>query len=181
MTREDYAVGINGIGQMYDYLEKTANDIQRKTVFREAGSKVGKQSVNFSISDEGKSMLREMAGKFHSDSDDANIRELKIQNTNEVAWEHYMAMRSVSSQTLKDGNYTAEDVMKSIMDTYETRYHEILKKHENGDREVFYGLTGKRSLTLEEDLAGLEEALKMRRANLEGYITCQKTNKKFGK
>ncbi len=65
------------------------------------------------------------------------------------------------------------------MGTYETRYHEIVKEHENGDREVSYGLTGKRSLTLEEDLAGLDEAFKMRLANLSGYITCQQTNKAF--
>ena len=69
--------------------------------------------------------------------------------------------------------------MKSIMDTYEARYNEIVKEHENRDREVSYELTGKRSLTLEEDLAGLDEAFKMRLANLEGYITCQQTNKAF--
>ena len=88
-------------------------------------------------------------------------------------------MRGISSQTLKDGNYNVEDVMKSIMDTYESRYHEIVKEHENGEREVSYELTGKRSLTLEEDLAGLDEAFKMRLANLEGYITCQQTNRAF--
>ncbi|MBD5521369.1 MAG: hypothetical protein HDR03_09155 [Lachnospiraceae bacterium] len=102
-----------------------------------------------------------------------------IQNTNEVAWEHYTAMRDISSQTLKDGNYNVEDVMKSIMDTYENRYYEIVKEHENGGREVSYELTGKRSLTLDEDLAGLDEAFKMRLANLGGYITCQQTNKAF--
>lgn len=63
--------------------------------------------------------------------------------------------------------------------TYETRYNEIVKEHEKGDREVSYELTGKRSLTLDEDLAGLDEAFKMRLANLEGYITCQQTNKAF--
>ena len=67
-------------------------------------------------------MQREMASKFEPDSDYTNVRELTIQNTNEVAWEHYTAMRDISSLTLKDGNYNVEDVMKSIMDTYETRY-----------------------------------------------------------
>ena len=42
-----------------------------------------------------------------------------------------------------------------------------------------YELAGKRSLTLDENLAGLDEAFKMRFANLEGYITCQQTNKAF--
>ncbi len=56
---------------------------------------------------------------------------------------NYRAMRGISGQALKDGNYNVEDVMKSIMDTYEARYNEIVKEHENGDREVSYGLTGK--------------------------------------
>ena len=84
-----------------------------------------------------------------------------------------------SSQTLKDGNYNVEDVMKSIMDTYEAHYNEIVKEHENGEREVFYELTGKRAPTLDEDLAGLDEAFKKRLANLEGYIACQQTNRAF--
>ncbi len=48
-------------------------------------------------------MQREMASKFEPDSDYTNVRELTIQNTNEVAWEHYTAMRDISSLTLKDG------------------------------------------------------------------------------
>ena len=172
-------MAINGVGHNYDYLGTTTNYIRGKATVREAISKMVKQSANLSISDAGRNMLREMASKFEPDSDYTNVRELTIQNTNEVAWEHYTAMRDISSLTLKDGNYNVEDVMKSIMDTYETRYNEIVKEHENGDREVSYELTGKRSLTLDEDLAGLDEAFKMRLANLEGYITCQQTNKAF--
>lgn len=172
-------MAISGVGQNCDYLGMTTNYMQEKTTVREAIPKMAKQPINFSVSDEGRTMLREMAGKLELESDDIHVREMTIQNTNEVAWEHYTAMRSISSLTLKDGNYNAEDVMKSIMDTYETRYHEIVKAHENGDREVYYELTGKSSLTLAEDLAGLEEAYKMRLANLKGYIACQQTNKAF--
>ncbi len=39
--------------------------------------------------------------------------------------------------------------------------------------------TGKRPLPPEEDLAGPDEAFKMRPANPEGYITCQQTNRAF--
>lgn len=172
-------MAINGVRHNYDYFGTTTNYIRGKATVREAISKTVKQSANLSISDAGRNMLREMASKFEPDSDYTNVRELTIQNTNEVAWEHYTAMRDISSLTLKDRNYNVEDVMKSIMDTYETRYNEIVKEHENGDREVSYELTGKRSLTLDEDLAGLDEAFKMRLANLEGYITCQQTNKAF--
>ncbi len=172
-------MSVNGIGSNYCYMGTAVNHMQEKASDTNAGRKVTQQPVNLSISDEGRNMLREMVNKFEPDSDYVNARELTIQNTNEVAWEHYTAMRGISSQTLKDGNYNVEDVMKSIMDTYEARYNEIVKEHENGDREVSYELTGKRSLTLEEDLAGLDEAFKMRLANLEGYITCQQTNKAF--
>lgn len=131
------------------------------------------------ISADAREMLREMVSKFETDTDDTIARDLTIQNTNEIAWEHYTAMRDMSSLALKDREYNVEDVMRSIMDAYETRYHEIIKGHENGDREVSYELTGKRSLTLEEDLAGLDETFKMRLSNLAGYITCQQTNKAF--
>ena len=172
-------MSVNGIGSNYCYMGTAVDHMQEKASDTNAGRKVTQQPVNLSISDEGRNMLREMVNKFEPDSDYVNARELTIQNTNEVAWEHYTAMRGISSQTLKDGNYNVEDVMKSIMDTYESRYHEIVKEHENGEREVSYELTGKRFLTLEEDLAGLDEAFKMRLANLEGYITCQQTNKAF--
>lgn len=172
-------MSINGIGSNYCYMEAGVKRVQEKGSETIAGRKVAQQPVNLSISDEGRNMLREMVNKFEPDSDYVNARELTIQNTNEVAWEHYTAMRGISSQTLQDGNYNVEDVMKSIMDTYEARYNEIVKEHENGDREVSYELTGKRSLALEEDLAGLDEAFKMRLANLEGYVACQQTNRAF--
>lgn len=137
------------------------------------------KAVDVAISDEGINALRERVNGFEAESDGIKVRELKLQSTNEVAWEHYTAMRDMSSLTLKDGNYNVEDVMKSMMETYETLYNQIVKEHENGDRQVSYELTGKRSLTLEDDLAGLDEAFEMRLANLKGYITCQQTNKAF--
>ena len=128
-------MSVNGIGSNYCYMGAVANHVQEKVSETNAGRKVTQQPVNLSISDEGRNMLREMVNKFGTDSDYVNAREMTIQNTNEVAWEHYTAMRGISSQTLKDGNYNVEDVMKSIMDTYESRYHEIVKEHENGERE----------------------------------------------
>lgn len=170
-------MNVHGIGSTY--MGAAVNYVQEKMSARTAGGNVKAQSDKLSISDEGSKMLREMVNKFEPDPDDVNAKELTIQHTNEVAWEHYMAMRESSSKTLKDGNYNVEDVKKSIMDTYKARYQEIVKEHEKGDREVSYELTGKRSLTLDEDLAGLDEAFKMRLANLEGYITCQQTNRAF--
>ena len=113
-------MAINGVGYNYDYFGTTTNYIRGKATVREAISKTVKQSANLSISDAGRNMLREMASKFEPDSDYTNVRELTIQNTNEVAWEHYTAMRDISSLTLKDGNYNVEDVNLKLME--EIRY-----------------------------------------------------------
>lgn len=167
---ERYDAGKTEQNMAENGLESQKDDVQKH--FRHTAA------ASVEISEDGRTLLREMAA-FGPETDTINAKELSIQNTNEVAWEHYKAMMDMSSQTLKDGDYDVEDVMKSMIDTYETRYHEIVKGHDNGDREVSYGLTGKSSLTLEEDLAGLEDAFKMRLANLTGYITCQQTNKAF--
>lgn len=135
-----------------------------------------KQVDNVEISEEGMRALREKLKEIKPEVEEPIGYELTIQDTNEVEWEHYTAMREYSSLSLKDGNYNLEDVMKSMMDVYETRYNQIVKEHENGERQVSYDLTGENTITLEEDLAGLDRAYNRRLANLAGYIVCQQTN-----
>lgn len=103
---------------------------------------VNEQTDNVEISEEGMNALRENLKEVHPDVEEPIGYELTIQDTNEVEWEHYIAMREYSGLTLKDGNYNLEDVMKSMMDAYEMRYNQIIKEHENGDRQVLYDLTG---------------------------------------
>lgn len=98
-------MAINGVGHNYDYFGTTTNYIRGKATVREAISKTVEQSANLSISDAGRNMLREMASKFEPDSDYTNVRELTIQNTNEVAWEHYTA-RDVSMAVTGVNNYS---------------------------------------------------------------------------
>lgn len=135
-----------------------------------------KQIDNVEISNEGRQALREKLREVKPKVEEPIGYELTIQDTNEVEWEHYISMREYSGLTLKDGKYNLEDVMKSMMDAYETRYNYIVKEHENGERQVSYNLTGENSLTLDEDLAGLDRAYNKRLANLAGYIVCQQTN-----
>ena len=135
-----------------------------------------KQIDNVEISNEGRRALREKLREVKPKVEEPIGYELTIQDTNEVEWEHYISMREYSGLTLKDGKYNLEDVMKSMMDAYETRYNYILKEHENGERRISYDLTGENSLTLDEDLAGLDRAYNKRLANLAGYIVCQQTN-----
>ena len=135
-----------------------------------------KQIDNVEISNEGRRALREKLREVKPKVEEPIGYELTIQDTNEVEWEHYTSMREYSGLTLKDGKYNLEDVMKSMMDAYETRYNYIVKEHETGERQVSYNLTGENSLTLDEDLAGLDRAYNKRLANLVGYIVCQQTN-----
>lgn len=131
------------------------------------------------ISEEGMKALRDGVKALNPESEDIDVSKLSIQDTNEVAWEHYTAMGKIRSSVLSDGNYNVEDVMKSMMHAYESIYNKIVEEHANGERQVSYELTGERTLTLEEDLEGLNQAYEMCLANLEGYITCQQTKKAF--
>lgn len=106
-------------------------------------------------------------------------------NTNEIEFEHYTKMMDITRMVDEDirnkegRDVNLDDIMKTIMDSYETLYNDIIKAHENGDREVEYSITGKQSITLEQDLDGLNKAFNKRLSNLEGYITVKQTNKQF--
>lgn len=136
------------------------------------------RAVNVEISEEGMAAFREKVQEMNPESAALSIYDELItpEDTNEIEMEHFFAMREYCGLTLKDGEYNLEDVMKTTMDAYETRYNEIVKAHENGDRAVDYDLTGKSSLTLEQDLAGLDRAYRRQLAGVAGYITCQQTN-----
>ena len=171
---------ISGIGSSGNLIGVAANYVQGKTTVREAISMPEEQSVNLSISEEGLRALRERVNELKPESDDIDFDKLHPVETNEVEFEHYMSMMHLSSLTLGEGgNYDVVDVMNSIMETYETLYNQIVEEHKYGDRQVSYYISGDRSLTLEEDLAGLEKAFERRLDDLEGYITCQQTNKAF--
>ncbi len=105
---------------------------------------------------------------------------LTTKNTNEVMWEHYMDMRAFKAEAFDhNAEYDEEDIMQSITDAYAAVYQKILKAHENGDREVDYEFIGKSKISLEEDLAGLDAAFERCVADLEGYLTCKRTNEMF--
>lgn len=84
-------------------------------------------------------------------------------------------MREMSARTLKGGTYDTKDLMESMLETYEIMYNQIVEAHKNGDRQFVSEITGTRSITLEEDLAALDNAYQWRLSDLEGYITCQQT------
>lgn len=143
------------------------------------------QGVSVDISEEGIEALRNHTQEMSPTVEVTEERVMTAADTNEVEFEHYSKMMDLTGDIYekirKEENREIDmnDIMKTMMDTYETLYNDILKAHENGDREVDYQITGKQSITLEQDLAGLDKAFNRRLSNLEGYITTQQTNKQF--
>ena len=143
------------------------------------------QGIDLQISDEGLAALRQSIQMLVPENGTTETFVLTAENTNEIEFEHYSKMLDLSQhayeQIRKNENRdpNINDIMKSMMDIYETLYNEIVDAHANGDRNVDYSITGKQSISLEQDLDGLDKAFNRRLANLEGYITSQQTNKLF--
>ena len=143
------------------------------------------QDIDLQISDEGLAALKQSVQMLIPETETTEVFLLTAENTNEIEFEHYSKMLNLSQNTYeqirksegRDPNIN--DIMKSMMDIYKTLYNEIVDAHANGDRNVDYSITGKQSISLKQDLDGLDKAFNRRLANLEGYITSQQTNKLF--
>ena len=127
------------------------------------------QDIDLQISDEGLAALKQSVQMLIPETETTEVFLLTAENTNEIEFEHYSKMLNLSQNTYeqirksegRDPNIN--DIMKSMMDIYET----------------LYSITGKQSISLKQDLDGLDKAFNRRLANLEGYITSQQTNKLF--
>ena len=136
-------------------------------------------AAELTISEEGRQALKEKVRELSPEIEEEDFEFATTKNTNFVEFEHYMALRELHGTHLEGKEYDVKDVMASVAEAYETLYNEIWEQHKNGDRQVTYDIIGESSVTLEEDLEGLDKAYKRCLANLEGYIYCQQTNKAF--
>lgn len=167
---------------LLDMAEKTT---PRKKMSEVLPERKEGQGVSVDISEAGMEAWRKQTQEMSPKVEATEERVMTAADTNEVEYEHYSKMMDLTGDIYekirKEENREIDmnDIMKTMMDTYETLYNDILKAHENGDREVDYQITGKQSITLEQDLAGLDKAFNRRLSNLEGYITTQQTNKQF--
>lgn len=159
----------------------TKNDSIQKMSVKENEIK----DVSVDISDEGLAALKTHTKELNPKIEEPEFSMMTAFDTNEVESEHYFKMMDISGDVYEkirkeeNRDVNINDIMKTMMDSYETVYNDIVKAHENGDREVDYDITGKQTVTLEQDLDGLNKAFNRRLANLEGYITAQQTNKQF--
>ena len=135
-------------------------------------------AVTLEISDE--SMRKIQSGECRKEFKEEEIRRYNPFETNELEDELYRSMGRRSSEILKDKdhNYDAPDLMKAMMDAYAQEYDRILKDHENGDRRVNYEISGEWDITLDEELAKLDEAFQRRLDNLDSFIGVKQWNEK---
>ena len=138
-------------------------------------------AAELTISEEGRQALKEKVRELSPEIEEEDFELATTKNTNFVEFEHYMALRELHGAHLEGKEYDVKDVMASVAEAYETLYNEIIEQHKNGDRQVTYDILGECSVSLEEDLEGLDKAYKRCLANLEGYIYSQQTNKAFEK
>lgn len=170
-----------------DSINSNNLNLLEKTVARENHSQTidycSEKDVELHLSNEGLEALRKSTQALMPEETSIELHKMTATDTNEIEFEHYMAMRQLSANKYEqikkdfDRNYTVEDIMKTMMDTYETLYQKIIEAHKNGDREVNYSLTGKQTITLEQDLDGLNKAFDRSVGDLQSYIYCEQTNK----
>lgn len=123
-------------------------------------------------------VVNERTGNFGMMTGWEDPRNLPKAKTNEVFFEHLMglgkAMQEVDPATSSDG---VDSFMKSLMEAYEIVYNNIMEQHAGGNREVTYDLTGDRSLSLQEDLDGLNEAYDYWVGFVDAYVLTEQRMK----
>ncbi len=79
----------------------------------------------------------------------------------EVYFEHLWELGAAMDEVEKKYDDQGDGVnyfMLTLAEAYEVVYNKIVEQHKDGNREVTYEIAGECSLSLEEDLAGLDEA-----------------------
>lgn len=99
----------------------------------------------------------------------------------DVFWEHMGnfadAMRKAERKYHRGDDDGVDAFMKTVMDAYETVHRKIIEAHKDGNREVVYDGEREKSLTLEEDLKGLDEVYDLWLSAIDGYISTQQRMK----
>lgn len=101
---------------------------------------------------------------------------------NAINMDYWMKIGQLSGDYINNLNKNGEDIniedlMAARMSAYESLYYDIIKAHENGDREGLYSGAGWLSVTLEEDLASLDQAFNRSMDEVEAVIFVRQVNK----
>ena len=136
-------------------------------------------AAELTISEEGRQALKEKVRELSPEIEEEDFEFATTKNTNFVEFEQYMTLRELYVPTLVGREHDTKDFMAALAEAYETFFNEFWEQHKNGDRKVTYDILGECSVSLEEDLEGLNKAYERSLADMEGFITIQQTNKAF--
>lgn len=123
-------------------LSEIADNQQSFRKMADVLSEKNLQADEVHISDEGMQAWKNHVQSMNPQVESSEEYIMTVANTNEVEFEHYSKMMDMSGDLYekirKDEHreVNLNDIMKSMMDTYDTLYNDIVKAHENGDREV---------------------------------------------
>lgn len=174
-------MSISGIRSNYNQVGAATNYLQENASTKETGSKIAKQPVSLSITNEGKEHYRNSIQQGGQESYDAVIQrreQLKNKKISLVDYGYEISRRAVQM------NKSAADAGKNILSTadkaddyvkvYAQLYDEIMQGYEDGTREIYVeGENGPRKLTREEELDALDAAYKK---TVDNFVTMEKTN-----
>lgn len=174
-------MSVNGIGQNYDYLGTTTNYMQKKTPVREEISKTAEQSVNLSISDEGKEYYRNSIRQDRQESYETMFQRREQLKNEKVSFIDYgYEISKKAAQLAKDTADTGKSILgttdkaNGYVKAYAELYDEIVQGYENGTREIYVAdENGTHKLTKEEELSALDTAYKK---TVDDFVTREETN-----
>lgn len=150
--------------------------------------------IKVSISEEGKNAyrnsLKNLEGYTPSSLEDyLNLeRQAEIWASGkfdlDVTYTLYVEMKQLEGGRIgsikdKDGSYDLFDVAQSTLEAYAIMYDKIVQGHKDGTREVYTNFPDERKsqlVTLEDDLAFLNQAFDRCMENVKGYIHAQETS-----
>lgn len=155
--------------------EKENKTVETKKVLENA------PAAEISISKEGMAALEEAArnrtGCFGIMTGQDDFRKMPRQGPEyEIFFEHLWELGEAMSEAEKKYNNQGDGVnyfMLTLAEGYEMVYRNIVEQHKDGNREVEYEIAGKHSLSLEEDVAGLDAAYDFWLKFVDAYVLGQ--------
>ena len=174
-------MSISGIGSSYNQVGAPANYLQDSASTKETGSRIAKQPVSLSITNEGKEHYRNSIQQGGQESYDVVIQrreQLKNKKISLVDYGYELSRRA--AQMNKDAADTGKNILSTAdkadgyVKAYAQLYDEIMQGYEDGTREIYVeGENGPRKLTREEELNALDAAYKK---TVDTFVTMEKTN-----
>lgn len=170
-------MSVSRIGSSYNQIGTATNYVKEKTAVKDEGRKMDKQSVNLSISDEGKEYYRNSIQQSGQESYDDVLQrreQLKNEKISLIDYGYEISRRAASAADSGNSMLSVADKADGYVKAYAQMYDEIMKGYADGTREIYVeDEDDPRKLTKEEELDALDAAYKK---TVDDFVTMERTN-----